>query len=229
MQCASELKTRSGWRWASSAILRSFVETVAGRRVPDVLRHAGSAVWPPLSSGGSVWRTFPTLIGTMGDSDFPALFSRRFVSFTSQYPSRVLCFCPAPIRTRPRRPGPSIGGPLRSDGKNRDLPGSWGTLADVPWSLTPPRLRHQAIVAPSFCLPPTQQRRPADLILIEAAPQGPPRPLSTLRSRSHPRTTQDSLPAGGQPLPDGFGTRRVPSKGFRRYIASSSPKLCLAH
>ena len=30
-----------------------------------------------------------------------------------------------------------------------------------------------------------------------------------------PRTTQDSLPAAGQALPDGLSTRRVPSKGFK--------------
>ena len=30
-----------------------------------------------------------------------------------------------------------------------------------------------------------------------------------------PSTTQDSLPAAGQALPDGLSTRRVPSKGFK--------------
>ncbi len=30
-----------------------------------------------------------------------------------------------------------------------------------------------------------------------------------------PRTTQDSLPAAGQALPDGVFTRRVPTKSFR--------------
>jgi hypothetical protein len=30
-----------------------------------------------------------------------------------------------------------------------------------------------------------------------------------------PRTTQDSLPAAGQALPDGLSTRKVPTKGFR--------------
>ena len=54
--------------------------------------------------------------------------------------------------------------------------------------------------------------------------------LSTLRSRSCLRPTQDSLPAAGQALPDGLSTRKVPMKGFRvaSYISSPFPKLCLA-
>jgi hypothetical protein len=39
--------------------------------------------------------------------------------------------------------------------------------------------------------------------------------LSTLRSAGYPVTTQDSLPAAGQALPDGLCTRRVPLKSFR--------------
>ena len=43
----------------------------------------------------------------------------------------------------------------------------------------------------------------------------------------YPRTTQDSLPAAGQALPDGLSTRRTPTKGFRFafYISSPFPKL----
>ena len=39
--------------------------------------------------------------------------------------------------------------------------------------------------------------------------------LSTLRRTGYPATTQDSLPAAGQALPDGLFTRRVPAKGFK--------------
>ncbi len=39
--------------------------------------------------------------------------------------------------------------------------------------------------------------------------------LSTLRRTSYPATTQDSLPAAGQALPDGLSTRKVPTKGFK--------------
>ena len=38
-----------------------------------------------------------------------------------------------------------------------------------------------------------------------------------------PRTTQDSLPAAGQALPDGLSTRRVPTKGFRSASVTSHP------
>ena len=38
--------------------------------------------------------------------------------------------------------------------------------------------------------------------------------LSTLRSVGYPSTTQDSLPAVGQTLPDGLATRRAPTKGL---------------
>ena len=51
--------------------------------------------------------------------------------------------------------------------------------------------------------------------------------LSTLRRTGCPDTTQDSLPAAGQALPDGLSTRKVPTKGFRfaSYISSPFPKL----
>ena len=39
--------------------------------------------------------------------------------------------------------------------------------------------------------------------------------LSTLRRARYLTTTQDSLPAAGQALPDGLSTRKVPTKGFR--------------
>jgi hypothetical protein len=54
--------------------------------------------------------------------------------------------------------------------------------------------------------------------------------LSTLRRVGYPTTTQDSLPAAGQALPDGLSTRRIPTKGFRfaSYISSSFPKLLVA-
>ena len=39
--------------------------------------------------------------------------------------------------------------------------------------------------------------------------------LSTLRRTGYPATTQDSLPAAGQALPDGLSTRKVPTKGFK--------------
>src|SRR5687767_219618 len=58
----------------------------------------------------------------------------------------------------------------------------------------------------------------------------PIRSLSTLRRRGHPRTTQDSLPTGGQPLSGRLRTCRVPTKGFDHVdrMTSSLPKLLAA-
>jgi len=41
------------------------------------------------------------------------------------------------------------------------------------------------------------------------------RQLARFRSARMPPPTQDSLPAAGQALPDGFSTRKVATKGFR--------------
>ena len=51
--------------------------------------------------------------------------------------------------------------------------------------------------------------------------------VEAFRTILYPRTTQGSLPAAGQALPDGLSTRRTPTKGLRFafYISSSFPKL----
>ncbi len=48
---------------------------------------------------------------------------------------------------------------------------------------------------------------------------------STLRSAGHPAPTQDSLPAGGQPLPCGTLTRWVRNRRFQVMATSSIPLL----
>ena len=52
----------------------------------------------------------------------------------------------------------------------------------------------------------------------------PAHSLSTLRSAGYPNTTQDSLPAAGQALPDGIGYPQGPIERFL-LIASPLPKL----
>jgi hypothetical protein len=54
--------------------------------------------------------------------------------------------------------------------------------------------------------------------------------LSTLRRPGHPDTTQDSLPAVGQTLPDGLGFPQGSAERFRgvSYISSSFPKFNVA-
>ncbi len=69
-------------------------------------------------------------------------------------------------------------------------------------------------------------------------PQGSHRPVRAriraygssdhgFRRTGYPRTTEDSLKAAGQALPDGLSTRRTPTKGFRFvfYISCPFPKL----
>src|SRR3954469_9160654 len=53
----------------------------------------------------------------------------------------------------------------------------------------------------------------------------PAHSLSTLRSAGYPNTTQDSLPAAGQALPDGIGYPQGSNERFLRYNASPFPKL----
>jgi hypothetical protein len=53
--------------------------------------------------------------------------------------------------------------------------------------------------------------------------------LSTLRSPGYPGTTQDSLPATGQALPDGAGYPQGPNERFPRYIRFPLSQAFLAH
>ena len=99
-----------------------------------------------------------------------------------------------------------------------DLPGSWGIPGvGLPRSLTPAKLlapgRYSAGVLSPVDTTPTTSATCA----FRGSLTQPSHLLSTLRSRRYRTTTQDSLPAGGQPLPGGIRTRRVP---FRRFQVS---------
>jgi hypothetical protein len=61
------------------------------------------------------------------------------------------------------------------------------------------------------CLPRIPRRRLPRLGLSRGSITRPARSLSTTRSRGRPRTTQDSVPAGGPPWPGGSRTRWVPA------------------
>ena len=50
-----------------------------------------------------------------------------------------------------------------------------------------------------------------------------PSSLSTLRAAGHPYTTQDSLPAAGQALPDGIRTRRGSDERFLSQLLIDFP------
>ena len=136
----------------------------------------------------------------------------------------------APRRTSaPPRPG--VGDPVSPAGislrKRQDLPSSWGT----------PIVRLHMFYTDAGRTADTRPLRCRGMALGHRTAKAPAKGLSTLNSmafglavyasrRGLPRSTQNSLPAAGQALPDGLSTRKVPLKGFRSvsYISSSLPK-----
>ena len=140
----------------------------------------------------------------------------------------------APQRTsEPPRPG--VGHPVSPAGiasrRQQDLPSSWGTsMIRLPCSKPTPAglLAPDHYSAAAWPLVIEWQRLPRKVFRRSIAWLSDS--LSTLRSAGYPNTTQDSLPAAGQALPDGLSTRKIPMKGFRfaSYISSSFPKLRLA-
>lgn len=131
-----------------------------------------------------------------------------------------------------REPGPLIaGGPSGTIPRRQwGLPGSWmNPFVFAP--LSDPG----GISAPSLCgasmLPRTSSSVPAPpMAAFRGSITRLARSLSTLRRAGHPTATQDSLPAGGWPLPGGTPTRWVQSERFRDayFITSPFPRLILA-
>ena len=87
-------------------------------------------------------------------------------------------------------------------------------LARVPCSSTPARPRRPATLTLRCCLPRDLPRRLSPQTSFRGSITRPTYSLSTLRSRGRPRTTQDSLPGGGQPFPDGLSPLG-PERRFR--------------
>ena len=86
---------------------------------------------------------------------------------------------------------------------------------NVPCSSTPAGPLRSATAAHWCCLPLFGRRRLPRLSAFRGSITRPAHSLSTLRRVDYSTTTQDSLPAAGQPYRAGVVTRRVPSKGFR--------------
>jgi hypothetical protein len=140
----------------------------------------------PLPFTGSSRGEFPGFIGTMGRSD--------------SLPSVPTGFVSSPVGYRSRgedRVSQVPGGPTRACPAlrpRRDLR-AW------PLRRFGAAFRHHKGVG-------------SRKILFRGSITRPTRSLSTLRSPSCPGTTQDSLPAGGQPLPGGG---RAPAGSLRRF------------
>ena len=137
----------------------------------------------------------------------------------------------APWRTsEPPRPG--VGNPVSPAGmsprRQQDLPSSWGTSSSV--CHVPNRRRqdclHQTITVQQRGPWSSKGRGSHDWVFRRSIAWLSDS-LSTLRRAGYPTTTQDSLPVAGQALLDGILTRKVPMKGFKVEITSSSsfPKL----
>src|SRR5690606_14706590 len=161
-----------------------------------------------------------------------------------RYPGAALCsagslgsvplllgsYCGTPTPRLPASLGLSLHSAVPTSRRERGLPGSWTTLAYVPWSCTP--VGHPVRgPGPSTCVL-DEMLWPATTVIV-SAPRSQsfeadiPRlacPLSTLRSRPHERTTQDSLPAGGlRPWPGATLTRGSLRSVWCRYITSAKP------
>ena len=152
--------------------------------------------------------------------------SRR-TSFPSLGGTSVALVRFAPWRTSaPPRPG--VGNPVSPAGnlprRRQDLPSSWGTpivrlhmFNPTPAGLLAPD-HYGAAAWPLVC---EKQRLPRKVFRRSIAWLSDS--LSTLRSAGYPSTTQDSLPAAGQALPDGLSTRRVPTERFQSCFLTSHP------
>ncbi len=117
---------------------------------------------------------------------------------------------------------------FRGGDEASQVPGE--STAYMPCSQTPARPSCPVSSAPRCCLPKMRNSSALTSDCSRGSLARPAGSLSTLRSRGRPRTTQDSLPVGDQPCPDGLGYPQDSKRGFvmsgHRF---SSTKLCLAH
>jgi hypothetical protein len=189
----------SGAAFASSAIRRSFVETVCGLDVPAIFpsNDSVSRCTPFARQGPSGW--FPRVIAPMA-----AL--RRLAP-----PLRFAC-------RSARRFWPH-------GQRDEVLPSCWATLAYVPRSTTPADASAQgsrdgvpAFRARRCCLPPEQRCRHPPRQHFRGSIPRPACPLSTLRGHGHPCAAYDHarLASGWRPstLTGRDFHPRVASKGF---------------
>ena len=227
------MNARSGCFLASSAIRASLVETLPEFRDSDIVPSFDSMNWPPLPSFGSSWREFPAVVGTTSGSDFSAPIALRFVSFARRYhcvhilfvfltaPERSMCIASGPRAWLRFARCSALRVEVARSPRFLSRPRVRALLSRPRWSL-----RAHDPRAPRCCLPPSTRRRPPRLASFRGSITRPARSLSTLRSRPHGSSTQDSLPSDDQSLTGGLSSRRtrseVSSMGHR-LIASPSP------
>ena len=178
------------------------------------------------------WGGFPDFIGTISGLRLLVLHPVALRCLRPAVPPR----CPSLLSRAGTTPGSLdlfYRGACAASSRwsKRSLPGSWTSLAYMPRSSTPADRLHQAFSMQAM-LPSAELTTSAPRCYhYRGSITRPIDSLCTLRSRGHPRTTQHSVPAGGQPLPVGTFTRgslrRFPS-WLSLYMTSPLTKLCLA-
>lgn len=169
----------------------------------------------------------------MESSDFLPPVPPRLVAFARRLPPRARVFRSPPCRARrggawAHRYAGAL--PASHDGDDRisQVPGEPPCAYAVPFD--PGRASVPGDCGTSVLPPLRKPRRPPPSVSFRGSITRPARSLCTLRSRGYPRATQHSVPAGRQPLPGGV----VPPGSSVRFqsrsrMASSLPRLCLAH
>jgi len=168
----------------------------------------------------------------MESSDFLPPFTPRFVAFARRLPSRARRFAPRHVERAMAGPGLLVVSgcpPDFHDGDDRtsQVPGE--PLCVYALLFDPGRASVPGDYGTSVLPPLRKPRRPPQSVSFRGSITRPARSLCTLRSRGRPRTTQHSVPAGGQPLPgqDFHLLGRI--EGFcHRFMASPFSKLGLA-
>jgi len=162
--------------------------------------------WPPLPSSGSLEVRFPGLIGTMGRSDFLPSIPGGSFSRPPVPPSRCL------LRSRHRPALPTTGQgfgqpaplPAPQGRRKQDLPSSRQILSMHALLPSDPGGTGTPGHSASAMLPSASGTASAPTISeFRGSITRPASSLSTLRSNGYPNATQDSLPGGGHPYPDG--------------------------
>lgn len=185
----------------------------------------------PLPSNGFPGAGSPASSVLSAHSDFSSPIAPCFVAFAQRY-HRASRFAP-PGWDISRWPGPLVTRrPRRSSRwRTRDLPGSWATPTYMLRSSTPADLRAWPTLAWEV-LPSAYSTTSAPHLDFRGCIAQPAGSLCTLRSRNRSRTTQHSVPAGGQPLPGQDFHLLGRKEGFhlQLLVTSTSPftKLCLA-
>ena len=206
---------------ASSAIRWSLVETVSGFSVPVIFPSSSSVYRRPPSLHGVPWVGSPasSVLLRRYDSPRPSRTVRTFsrpgtvCAHRHSLPrSAVRCLAgPGPLF----QPG-GLPSPACLTRSRRGLPGSWANpRVRSPQVSDPGRTpRARPVSAQGVLPPPPERRRPPQIVISRLNLAALALAVYALQ-RGSPRTTQDSLPAGGQPLPGRAFTCWVRSRRFQ--------------